>query len=187
VGCTGSGKSTLANVLSKSNDFIESNQSTSETKFFQKSQEFEHQDDYYCVIDNIGFGDNTEIDERDVLIRIGEAISSAKEGLSHVLLIFDGHFSDKVKEDFEKLAALKITESLITIVRTRFENFGNSKECEEDKKSLEEESPEIKKVLNDCRKLLYIDNGDPRSRKKSREKVLNHLKSSRPSVFKPKE
>jgi len=187
VGWTGSGKSTLANVLSDSKDFSESNHSTSETKFFKKSEKFEYKDSYYSVIDNIGFGDNREIEERDVLIRIGEAINSAKEGLSHVLLVFDGKFSEKVKEDLEKLAALKITESLITIVRTRFENFSNSERCENDIQKLKKESPEIRKILNSCRKLLHVNNGKETARERSRKKVLNYLHDVCHDVFKPKE
>jgi len=176
--------------LSGSEKFEESSGSVSKTKFFQKSEEFEHKGNFYCVVDNIGFGDtnNTNIEEKEVLIRIGEAINSTYQGLSHVLLVFDGKFSEKVKEDFDKLAALRITKSLITIIRSRFENFRNKEECEKDRESLERESPEISQLLNNCRGLLHIDNGDERSRNKSRKKVLDHLHNNCTNVpFKPKE
>jgi energy-coupling factor transporter ATP-binding protein EcfA2 len=186
VGWTGSGKSTLAKVLSKSDEFEESSQSVSGTKFSKSSKEFEWKENYYCVIDNIGFGD-TKVSERDVLIRIGEAINSAYQGLSHVLFVFDKKLSDKEKENFQKLAALKITNSYITLIRSNFENFGNIKECKKDRELLEKESLEISQLLNNCRELLHIDNDDKDSRDKSRVKILNHLHNSCSSVFKPKE
>jgi len=139
------------------------------------------------VIDNIGFGDN-KVSERDVLIRIGQAINSAYQGLSHVLFVFDGRFSDKEKEGFRKLAALKITNSYITLVRSKFDNFYNEDECEEDRIVLEKESPEISQLLNNCRGLLHIDNGDKDSRDDSREKVLDYLNNNcEDNPFKPKE
>ena len=187
VGLTGSGKSTLAKVLSGSDEFVESSQSTSGTKWGKKSNEFEWEGNYYCVIDNIGFGD-TKVSERDVLMRIGEAINSAYQGLNHVLFVFDGRFSDKEKESFRKLAALKITNSYITLIKSNFDNFGNKRVCDKDRKLLEQESSEINQLLNNCRGLLHIDNDDKDSRDKSRKKVLDHLHSHcLSSPFKPKE
>jgi hypothetical protein len=139
------------------------------------------------VIDNIGFGDN-KVEEKEVLIRIGEAINSARQGLSHVLFVFDGRFSDKEKEGFHKLAALKITKSFITLVRSKFDNFDNEEECERDRELLEKESPEIRQLLNNCRGILHIDNGDKDARDDSREKVLDYLSDNcEDNPFKPKE
>ncbi|CAG8476342.1 10310_t:CDS:10 [Racocetra fulgida] len=143
-------------------------------------------ENYYCVIDNIGFGDAV-VEEKEVLIRIGEAINSAYQGLSHVLFIFGGRFSDKEKENFRKLAALKITNSYITLVRSKFNNFGNKRACERDKAALENESPEIEQLLNNCRGLLHINNGDEDSRDKSRKKVLEDISSLIEDYFKEKE
>lgn len=187
VGWTGSGKSTLANVLSDSKVFVESNKSTSETKWGKKSEEFEWRENYYCVIDNIGFGD-TEVNEKQELIRIGKAINEAYQGISHVLFVYKKRFSDKEKEAFGKLAALKITNSLITVVRSNFDNFESKKECEKDGESLKNESSEIREVLNNCRGLLHVNNDDKDSRDASREIVLNHLHDScERSPFKPEE
>jgi len=139
------------------------------------------------VIDNIGFGD-IKVSERDVLIRIGEAINSARQGLGQVLFVFDGRFSDKEKEGFRKLAALKITNSYITLVRSKFDNFGNEEECERDRELLEKESPEINQMVNNCRGLLHVDNGDEDSRGDSRKKTLDYLDNNcEDNPFKPKE
>ncbi|CAG8560042.1 1356_t:CDS:2, partial [Paraglomus brasilianum] len=145
VGCTGSRKSTLAKVLSGDDSFEEGSGSVSKTKFFKK--------------------------KREELIRIGEAISSAHQGLSQVLFVFSGRLSDKEKEGFGKLAALKITNSYITLIRSKFVNFGNKEACKKDEQALKEESPEISQLLNNCRGLLHIDNDDDDEylRKDSRE------------------
>ena len=187
VGCTGSGKSTLAKVLSGDDRFEEGSGSVSKTKFFKKSDEFKWKENDYYVIDNIGFGD-TKLSEREELIRIGKAINAAYQGLSHVLFVFGGRFSDKEKEGFQKLAALKITNSYITLVRSKFVNFGNKEACEKDREALAEESPEISQLLNNCRGILHIDNGKDRSRNKSQKKVLDYLNNNcGDNPFKPKE
>lgn len=194
VGCTGSGKSTLANVLLDKKDekgnfekvFVESHLSTSKTKFFKKSEEFEWKDNYYCVIDNIGF-DDTKLTEKEVLIRLGAAINSTREGLNQVLFVFSGRFSDQEKQGFQKLEALKITNYYITLVRTNFDNFGNSKECKKDRDVLEEQNPKLKHIIDNCRGFLHINNDDERSRSKSRKKVLDYLCNNCSEVFRPKE
>jgi energy-coupling factor transporter ATP-binding protein EcfA2 len=188
VGCTGSGKSTLAKVLSGEDDkFEEGEGSVSKTKYHKKSDEFEERGNYFCAIDNIGFGD-TKLNEREELIRIGKAINSAYQGLSQVLFVFSDRFSDKEKEGIRKLAALKITNYYITLVRSKFDNFGNKGACEQDKKALEEESPEMSELINNCRGLLHIDNGEQDLRDKSRIKVLNYLQNNcEENPFKPQE
>ncbi|CAG8558343.1 15118_t:CDS:2 [Gigaspora margarita] len=50
-----------------------------------------------------------------MLMRISKAINHASQGLSHILFVFKDRFSEEEKEGFQKLAALKITESYITI------------------------------------------------------------------------
>jgi len=186
VGWTGSGKSTLSNVLSENNEFLVSGKSISGTKVGKISKEFKWQDNHYCVIDNIGFGD-IKVNEKETLIRIGEAINSAYQGLSDVLFVFDGRFSKKETESLHKLVALKIANRHVTLVRSKFDNFGNEKECEEDKKKLEKESPEVNKLIDNCRGLLHINNEDEDSQSDSREVILNHLHNNCSNIFKPKE
>jgi len=186
VGWTGSGKSTLSNVLSQSNDFLVSNKSTSGTKHTKSSKEFKWQENYYRVIDNIGFGD-AKIDEREVMIRIGDAIHSARQGLSHALFVFSGRFSDQEKESLQKLVALKIANRHITLIRSKFDNFGNEEECQKDREMLENESKEVGQLINNCRRLLYINNEEEDDKEDSRKIVLDHLHSNCPNIFKPKE
>ncbi|CAG8493854.1 12947_t:CDS:10 [Cetraspora pellucida] len=111
------------------------------------------------TVDSETIQESSEVSEKEVLIRIGEAINSAYQGLSHVLFVFAGRFSDQEKEGFQKLSAFKIINSFITVVRSRFDNFGNKKACEKDRESLEKEGgSEISQVFNNCRGLLHVDN-----------------------------
>jgi hypothetical protein len=157
------------------------------TKFAQSSKEFQYQENYYSVIDNIGFGD-AKVDEKEVLIRVGEAINSAYQGLSHVLFVFKGRFSDGEKEGIQKLKALKIANQYITLTRSKFDNFENEEECQNDRDKMEQESSEVRELLNNCRGLLHINNEDEESKQESRAIVLDHLHSScGRNPFKPQE
>jgi predicted GTPase len=201
VGWTGNGKSTLANVLADTNIFTESNQGVGQTKFFQKSNIFEWKGEYYRVIDNIGFGDTRGLDKKQLLLRVGEGINAAKEGLNQVLFVFSSRFSQEQLEAYKMLKVL-IQESGInqytTLVRTHFTSFENEAECHEDRFNLKNETREIKEIIDSCRDIIYVDNpslpvikegdkGTARKRKltrlslnqharnKSREIVLNYL------------
>jgi hypothetical protein len=176
----------LAKVLSNDDNFKSGDGSTSVTKFGLKSKDFEYQGNYYSVIDNIGFGD-VNISEKEVLMRIGKAINLAYQGLSHVLFVFDGRFSEREKESLKKLLALKITNDHVTLIRSKFDNYENKKVCDDDQKDMENESKETKVFINNCRGLLYIDNEDKESQKGSRVKVLNHLNMHNEEPYKPKE
>ncbi|CAG8627307.1 20087_t:CDS:2 [Gigaspora margarita] len=144
------GKSALANTLvntSVTNEFGESGSSTK-----GKS---------YRIIDNIGFGDTNNIEIDEILLEVGEGIHAAKEGINQVLFVFQGRFTPKqiaVFNLFKKfIFESKITE-YTTIVRTNFGKFTNPEVCENDRKSLLEESKEIREIIESCNGLLYVDN-----------------------------
>ena len=142
IGITGNGKSALANTLSRTsttNQFGESNSSTSETKNFQKGDIFEWQDKKYRVIDNIGFADTNNINVDDILFKIGEGIHTAKEGINQILFVFKGRFAPEqviVFNLFKKFVAESRVNEFTTLVRTNFPNFKDSQKCEEDRQSL---------------------------------------------------
>ncbi|PKC03755.1 hypothetical protein RhiirA5_362952, partial [Rhizophagus irregularis] len=46
----------------------------------------------------------------------------------------------------------------VTIVRTKFSNFKNKKECEADKKQLHNENENIANIVRSCRNVIYVDN-----------------------------
>jgi len=106
IGITGNGKSALANLLTNADKFEVSSLSTSVTKDF-KAVEFEENSINYRVIDNIGFGDTNNISKEDILLKIGEGIYAAKEGISQVLFVFGGRFGP------EQVAAFNIFKTFI--------------------------------------------------------------------------
>lgn len=161
VGITGNGKSALANLLTKTDKFEVSSLSTSVTKDF-KTVEFEENSIKYCIIDNIGFGDTNNISKEDILLKIGEGIYSAKEGINQVLFVFGGRFGPEQVAAFNMFKTF-ISESGITkyttLVRTRFNDFRDPKKCEEDRQSLlNEDNKELRDAISSCNDIIYVDN-----------------------------
>jgi len=196
VGITGNGKSALANLLTKTDKFEVSSLSTSVTKDFQ-AVEFGESGVKYRAIDNVGFGDTNNISEEDILLKIGEGIYSAKEGISQILFVFGGRFGPEQVMVFNTFKTF-ISESGITkfttLVRTRFDDFRDPKKCEEDRQSLlSEDNKELRDAISSCNDIIYVDNppipeiddkdsDDEREEEKIKEKkeesrkiVLNHL------------
>jgi len=210
VGITGSGKSALANALSSesgANQFGEKNSSTSATKSFQKSDVFEYQGKKYRIIDNIGFGDTNNISEEEILLRIGEGIHVAKEGINQVLFVFKDRFSP------EHIMAFNLFENFIsetgiteftTIIRTNFPKFKKEEECKKDQQDLIGQTKELSKIINSCNGIIHVDNPAipvvdeadsdneeeiriySKKRKDSREKVLKHLVEKCSEIYKLK-
>ncbi|KLL04516.1 MAG: hypothetical protein MRERV_20c045 [Mycoplasmataceae bacterium RV_VA103A] len=197
IGITGNGKSALANLLANTDKFGESSFSVSETKNFEKSDIFEWQGKQYQVIDNIGFGDSTHISKEDILLKIGEGIHSAEEGINQVLFVFGGRFAPEQVEafnTFKKFVSESRVTEFTTLVRTKFSKFRDEKACEKDKVSLlSEENKDLREIIKSCNGFIHIDNQKvpevneddsdnemeiekaTEKRGKSREKVLNYL------------
>ncbi|RIA88994.1 P-loop containing nucleoside triphosphate hydrolase protein [Glomus cerebriforme] len=202
VGRTGSGKSTLANVLTGTDDFKESGYTVSETKGFQKAT-FDWQEKKYRVVDTIGVGD-TQLSAKEVLYKIIDGIYSMPDGIYQVLFVVDGRFTAGeiktfrlIKDSIDSILSGNsgIDKSIldyITLVRTKFTNFRNNKECETDKEKMIKENSSIAEVVNSCRDIIHVDNppiditqddsdsedtkiNNGNARKKARKKLLGNL------------
>jgi len=92
IGRTGNGKSALANVLSNTNDFPESDGSTSKTRAKQ-SAIFEYDYLTYQVIDTIGIND-TKLTKEEVLDNLAETAYSMKDGINQFLFVIDKRFEE---------------------------------------------------------------------------------------------
>jgi septin family protein len=204
VGKTGDGKSALANVLVDSEQtktFKESDSSSSETKQ-AKSETFEvtHVGEkiIYQIIDTVGLCD-TDMDEKDIFLKLSEAIELLNGEINQILFVVGGRFS---KEEEEVYNLFKNTlffdrdcdiSKYTTIVRTKFNDFEDRDECEMDRKILEEKIP-------DDIHIIYVDNPslkgsdkkidvNKESRKASQEILMRYLldycrKNYRPSSLK---
>ncbi|CAG8449670.1 7718_t:CDS:2 [Cetraspora pellucida] len=178
IGITGHGKSTLANVLAGEEICKESAGGSSETRS--------------CKISNFKSGFSEEV----ILYEIGKSIYAAKEGIDQVFFVFRGRFSQEQIKNFklfEKLILESGITKFTTLVRSNFEDFRNSQECENDRQALLKESAVIREIIESCNGILHVDNPavpeideddsdneeeiliSKEKRKESRNKVLKHL------------
>src|SRR2546423_7598332 len=146
IGRTGNGKSTLANVLLNKNGnfeevFRESADSVSETRSIQVEKvEIDLDNDgkeklEMIIIDTVGIGD-TKLTTQGVLYRLAEATTHIKKGLSQVLFVTSGRFTEKEEEAYKLLSSVIFDNEVInytTIIRTNFPEFENKEACERDK------------------------------------------------------
>ncbi|CAB4444979.1 unnamed protein product [Rhizophagus irregularis] len=192
VGGTGCGKSVLCNVLTNTDEFKEGEYTVSETLKIQ-IRCFALNGIKYSVVDTVGIG-NINVTVRDVLSSIIEKINSISEGISQVLLVTDGRFQAEEIEIYDLLKGI-FKAGFVTIVRTNFASFQNKDECKKDIKKILEGNNRIAEITRSC-KVIHVDNPptdikcendsdvedirrtnemNSRYRKKSREKLLNHL------------
>ncbi|CAB4493569.1 hypothetical protein RhiirA1_27689 [Rhizophagus irregularis] len=203
VGRTGGGKSTLANVLTNTDEFKESAYAVSETKIFRK-KEFKWSEINFRVVDTIGAGD-TKLGLKDVLYKIADGIYAMPEGISQILYVVDGRFTEEEISTFNMIEDSILQDKIkilgyVTLVRTKFDNFRSLEECKKDKDKMLEENENIAKIVNKCNDVVHVDNppikieenddGDneyirineinKKVRQKSRQKLLEYLEGVDP-------
>jgi len=197
IGRTGNGKSTLANVISGADDFLESADSTSETRSI-KVRKFEIDEVKYCVIDTIGVGD-TKLDTKAVLFRLGEiAHFIGKEGLNQIFFVTSGRFTKEEVEAYKLLSSIIFDQNVFnytTIIRTRFPAFEDENACETDRIKLRNENGELNEIFSRA-KIIYVDNpallGRPtaievnrETRELSRRRLITYLGTIIHKNYKP--
>jgi uncharacterized Zn finger protein (UPF0148 family)/GTP-binding protein EngB required for normal cell division len=197
IGRTGSGKSTLANVLVNKNGefgpvFKESSRSISETKHIQTEKFTVNlsrdgvEKINYLVMDTAGFGD-TQLDNKEVLDLLKDLVPIIKQGgLNRIFFVTNGRFGQSEIETYKLLETVifdKETPKYTTIVRTNFDNFEDNDCCEEDRKSLRSENPELFEILRSS-KIIYVNNPplvgrsmgiNKEVRNESRKRLLTYL------------
>jgi hypothetical protein len=187
IGRTGSGKSTLGNILSNSNEFVETNVGTSETKkvkFLSFELEIGQEKVKYRVIDTVGIGDD-QLNIEEVLYRLGESQFLIEEdGLNQIFFMVNGRIGREGIEAFKLLNSVIFDYEAVkytTMIRTNFSEFEDEDACERDSRKLREAHPEFKSV-----KMVHIDNPQPKgryariaeeSRAESRKRLITHLGS----------
>ncbi|CAG8809063.1 17332_t:CDS:1, partial [Cetraspora pellucida] len=181
-GRTGSGKSTLANVLTGINKFKEGNYAVSETRNIQQ-EEFEYEGIKYKVIDTVGIGD-TKLSEKEVLDKMAEATYLLRNGLTQVLFVTSGRFCEEEITTYNLLKLVIFDENIseyTTIVRSRFSNFKDEKECKNDIKLMNANSNALKELIKSCNKVIHVNNltkeedDTLEARNESRNILLSHL------------
>ncbi|CAG8562991.1 4401_t:CDS:1, partial [Dentiscutata heterogama] len=190
LGRTGSGKSTLANVLSGENNFIESENSVSETKHHEDAL-FRHSGKLYRVVDTIGLCD-TKLPKNHVLSKIAETVYAVREGISQVFFVVGKRFTEEETDTFELLKTILFECDIVkytTIIRTNFTSFRNPDKCKDDRQKIMDENDFLAKIINSCNGIIHIDappinvDSDERlrlnkkDRDESRNLLLKHIES----------
>jgi GTP-binding protein EngB required for normal cell division len=185
IGSTGKGKSTLANVLTDTNDFQESDGSTSQTREIQ-SEEFVKEGINYQIIDTVGLGD-TKLKKETVLDKIAEAVYLAKDGVGQVLFVINDKFNPHETANYDLLRTIIFDKDVVnhtTIIRTRFADFKDQAKCQADIKLMVVEESKLAEIINSCQKrVVYVDNPslnllptdheDDKGKKKREGKIAN--------------
>jgi len=146
---------------------------------------------------------------REVLFKIAEAAYLVKDGLHQVLFVIKGRFTEQEANAYNLLRTVIFDRDIVkytTIVRTHFHNpfrsIPSKSEFEEDKNKLNEETGLVIDIIENCNKMLYVNNppvdieGDEehiqllkksnwRNRENSR-KHLGYLLSNCEEVYQPK-
>ncbi|CAG8451884.1 5546_t:CDS:2 [Rhizophagus irregularis] len=157
IGRTGNGKSALANVISGTSKFKESEFVNSETKDVQ-IEIVDIDGINYKIVDTVGLGD-TELTMQQVLNKLADASHVLRKGLSQVLFVTSGRFTEEELIAFDLLRTVLFDENIVnytTIVRTKFPGFRKPEKCEEDKKRMENDKRT--EVVKLCNKFIHVNN-----------------------------
>ncbi|CAB4444940.1 unnamed protein product [Rhizophagus irregularis] len=193
IGHTNVGKSTLCNVLCDTNDFEENDYTTKKTRNFQEKV-FVFKETKYRIVE-VGVD---SVEKKDLYNKIGEIVYSMPEGISQVLFLVDGRFTEEEIRTFEAFEKEILNSGIVdytTIVRTKFENFKIKEKYEDDKSQMCRGSGAIFKMVKSCRYVIYVDNppinitieddddrerveNNRKIRTRSRKILLDHLETA---------
>jgi len=212
IGRTGRGKSALANVVTSTNNFKENERSISKTKEIQTEKFKDNNGLNYLVIDTPGIGD-TQLPTEKILDIVAEAVYLVRNGINQVLFVTNGRFEQYEMATYNLLRTVIFDQDITkhtAVVRTRFKDFKNSKKCENDIALMIERGGELAEIIKSCQgRVLHVDNPPisiasaynesekerenrekklalhKKSRDKSKEKILYHLKKTSSESYRP--
>nr|CAG8629264.1 9576_t:CDS:2 [Entrophospora candida] len=158
-GSKGSGKTTLANVINNINNME--------------------------AIDTMEFG-NRRLTPQEILYNFAETADDIKGGFNQILFVTNGSFREEEMEAYDLLQVIfgRDIVNFTTIVRTKFPDFEDDTECEQDRLDMIKENDKLSTIIKECKKVIHVDNppitrrtkeGAEETRKESRKKILNHL------------
>jgi len=201
IGRSGNGKSTLANVITKTNNFKESEKGVSETKIIQ-NEDFEESGIKGLIIDTPGIGD-TKMSDGEVLDIIAEAVYLVKDGVSQVFFVSKNRFDKSEMATYDLLRTILFDKNITkhtTVIRTRFSDFRDEEKCKEDIGLMVKNNDRLAEIVKSCQeRIVHVDNPpvaveeedvkrvNERKRNRSRQILFDHLnKNCQKAPYKPK-
>jgi len=133
-------------------------------------------------------GDN-RFDEKVILNKLAELSKFADTGFYQVFFVVKGRLNNEDIEIYNSLKDIfgEEVSKYTTIVRTDFKGFRDREKCETDRKELVENNEKVKKMVELCNGIVYVNNpplmdDDEEINEKlrqicreSRKKLLSHL------------
>jgi len=137
----------------------------------------------------VGIGD-TKMSDQEVLDKMAEATYSIRNGLHQVLFVTSGRFSDAEVAAYNLLRSVIFDKNITkytTIVRTRFPEFEDQRECSKDFNLMIDIGGGLTEAINSCNKVVHVENHPvyKESRNKSGSILLNHLSTCQ-YIYKPR-
>nr|CAG8586418.1 8213_t:CDS:2 [Entrophospora candida] len=169
-GSKGSGKTTLANVINNINNMK--------------------------AIDTMGIGDR-RLTPQEILYNFAETVGDIKGGFNQILFVTDGRFREEEIDAYYLLQSVIFGRDIVnftTIVRTKFPDFEDDTECEQDRLDMIKGNDKISTIIKECKKVIHVDNppitrrtkeGAEEIREESRKKIFNHLNTCKNIYYPP--
>src|SRR5437016_612633 len=86
---------------------------------------------------------------------------SVKDGLSQILFVTNCRMVKAAKSTYDLLRKVVFDENIAeytTIVRTNFAGFRNEERCEEEKRKMIKSNGELRELIEECNKVIFVDN-----------------------------
>ncbi|CAG8547291.1 16036_t:CDS:1 [Cetraspora pellucida] len=200
IGRTGQGKSSLANIIINDEKnfneegkfdevFKKGNGTLSQTKKTQSEKITlkigvggEIKDVNYRIIDTVGI-DDTTLSKKDVLIEIAIACKKVRKGINQILFVCGENLTPQEIDAYNIIRRVLFDEKLdkditkyITIIRTRFDNFGDEDSCKNDIQLLiENENKAIVEMIQSCSERVVHINNPPINMKGKEEMIQEQI------------
>nr|CAG8626468.1 417_t:CDS:2 [Entrophospora candida] len=148
------------------------------------------------AIDTMGIGDR-RLTPQEILYNFAETVGDIKGGFNQILFVTDGRFREEEIDAYYLLQSVIFGRDIVnftTIVRTKFPDFEDDTECEQDRLDMIKENDKLSTIIKECKKVIHVDNppithrtmeGAKETREESRKKILNHLNTCKNIYYPP--
>src|SRR5206468_11962380 len=107
---------------------------------------------------------------------IAEAVYLARDGISQILFVTNGRFDQFEMATYNLLTTIIFDQNIAnytTIMRTRFDNFGDEEECQEDIEKMLASEGDLSGIVRSCQERIVHVNNPSLERKSGEELEMN--------------